>query len=653
MVIVTALAYANFSLGLFATLCALVLARSPRWRRLRGFAFLAITSAAYGLIDSIIIRTSDAQKLATLMQFSAIVGSLHAAGWPFWSQWVVRRKATKLDFVAAGASLAVGACAAVPGLLLCRPLHPVEVPWAGVTNRILEMPLLGKILFPFILFPIAVAFVRFFLSARQGNTGAKRYTVGLGIFWLAILNEILVASGVYAGVYVVDAAFIIVIAGCAYDIIEHIAADATKLEEFSAELGRMVGERSRELSRVQHALVETERLAAMGQLAASIGHEVNNPLSYVIGNLQYAREEAFYTGNAEVNDALREALDGAERIRSIVSDLRGFSLPSTTGPEDYAHVGTVIDDAIRLTRGAIRHRATIEVEKTDLPNVPLGRQRLAQVLVNLLVNASHAISDERAREGSGHITVRTRKGVGKTVVIEVEDNGTGMSEETRARIFEPFFTTKQTGGGTGLGLSVARSILDSCGATIEVESELGRGTIMRVVLPRVAEPRRASHQHLLAARSSVAPGPDIEPTPMSTRTSVLVVDDDARVRNSMGRMLSHCSVSLADSAKACLSLLDSGSAFDVILCDVMMPGRCGVDLYEELIEHRPDLEDRFIFVTGGATTRRAASFVASNQDRTLYKPLDARALSAKVEEVASALRLRDDTPDPSAQGSKH
>ncbi|AKV01315.1 Sensory box histidine kinase/response regulator [Labilithrix luteola] len=644
MVIAAALAYANFSLGLFATLCAVVLARSPRWRHLRGFAYLAVTSAAYGLLDSFILRTTEPHRLTTLMQLSALVGSFHAAGWPFWSQWIVRRKATRLDAVAAAASIAVGVCAWIPGLLLSRPAHPVEVPWAGVTTRVLSMPLMGRILFPVVLFPIAVAFARFVLAARQGNRGARRYAIGLGVLSLAILNEILVASGVYPGVYVVDAAFIVVIAGCAYDIIEHIASDARKLEELSANLGRMVGERTNELSRVQHALVETERLAAMGQLAATIGHEVNNPLSYVIGNLQYAREEVFYNGSPDLNDALREALDGAERIRSIVSDLRGYSLPSANGVDDVCNVGTVMDDAVRLTRGAIRHRAIVDVEKIDVPNVPLGRQRFAQVLVNLLVNASHAISDERASQGTGRIVVRSRRGTNKTVVVEVEDNGSGMSETTRARMFEAFFTTKQVGGGTGLGLFVARSILDACGGSVEVDSELGRGTLVRIVLPMAVEHRRPTPfpglLHL-PLRSSIAPVPD-EPAPASPRTTVLVVDDDARVRSTMGRMLSHCRVSLADSASACISMLDAGGAYDVILCDLMMPGRSGVELYEEILERRPELEDHFIFVTGGATTRRTASFVASNQNRTLYKPLDAKALSAKVEEVASALRIRDE-----------
>jgi two-component system NtrC family sensor kinase len=226
----------------------------------------------------------------------------------------------------------------------------------------------------------------------------------------------------------------------------------------------------------------TERLVTTGLLAAGVGHEINNPLAFILNNLEYARDELraqAAPAPAELLGALDEARDGVDRIRRIVYGLRALGEPDA--PPVPTRLGQVLDLATRLAGHELKHRALLRVDVEATPAVLADETRLAQVFVNLLLNASQAFA--RASPATNLIHVRAHATPRHTVQVEVEDNGPGIAPEVLPRIFDPFFTTKPIGTGTGLGLAVSHSIVTGFGGQLTVATRLGHGTTFTVELP--------------------------------------------------------------------------------------------------------------------------------------------------------------------------
>uniref|UniRef100_UPI00389953F7 two-component regulator propeller domain-containing protein n=1 Tax=Myxococcus guangdongensis TaxID=2906760 RepID=UPI00389953F7 len=273
-----------------------------------------------------------------------------------------------------------------------------------------------------------------------------------------------------------------------------------RVQERTRELARANEELEanvRTLRQTQAQLVQAGRMAAVGQLAAGVGHEINNPLAYIVSNLEHASEEsdmlarelgetrAAGTRLREVGQALREALHGADRVRRIVRDLKTFSRPDDEkqGPVE---LGAVLDSAVKIAMGELRPRAKLVRDYGDVTWVEGNEARLAQVFLNLLINAAQALPEGRAEQNE--VRLVTRGGAEGWVVAEVRDTGSGISPESLGRIFDPFYTTKPVGVGTGLGLSLCHAYVTAMGGTISVESELGKGSVFRVSLRRARAP---------------------------------------------------------------------------------------------------------------------------------------------------------------------
>src|SRR5260221_100711 len=242
-----------------------------------------------------------------------------------------------------------------------------------------------------------------------------------------------------------------------------------------------------------------ERLAALGTLAAGIAHEINNPLTYLIANLELIEEDvprlmhdftmtsrgaqgadpglAFVAGFQELGARLHDALEGAKRIRGIVSDVKMFS---RAGNDHRANVDvrSVLDSSLRVVMAEITQRARLVKEYEHTPLVLASPGKLGQVFLNLLLNAAHAI--DRGNPEKNTIRVATRTTALGEVVVDISDTGCGMEPEVQRRAFDPFFTTKPMGVGTGLGLSICHGIVLSLGGTITLESQVGSGTTFRV-----------------------------------------------------------------------------------------------------------------------------------------------------------------------------
>lgn len=364
----------------------------------------------------------------------------------------------------------------------------------------------------------------------------------------------------------------------------------------------------------------TEHLASLGTLAAGVAHEMNNPLGYVITNLEIAGETlANHPELLPVFRAVAEAREGAERVRRIVSDLKVFSRSDeeAAGPVD---VRSALDAAARLASNEIRHRATLEMAVEGSPWVRANASKLGQVFVNLLINAAQAIP---AGEASAHRIRVSVRALRDQVAISVADDGLGIPPEIRDKIFLPFFTTKPVGEGTGLGLPICHGIVASFGGTIRCESEPGRGTVFTVALPACAAP---------PTRDVVAePAP---PQRKKARARILVVDDDKLVLRSIVRILAGEEVVPHHRGAEALERLAGGENFDLILCDLMMPEMTGIEFERRLRELAPALAERTVFLTGGAFTEEAHRFLEGRQ--VLPKPFGVDELRRVVAERLAA-----------------
>jgi two-component system NtrC family sensor kinase len=264
---------------------------------------------------------------------------------------------------------------------------------------------------------------------------------------------------------------------------------------------------------LEQRLIQADRLASLGTLAAGVAHEVNNPLSYVSSNLNFIAEslasvrravsggdasmDAAYVDRllAECADALAEAREGTTRIRHVVGDLKTFARGQDS-EDGLASVKRALESSLNLVMPELRYRARLNRHLEDVPPVRGNESRLGQVFLNLLINAAQAI--EAGCPERNQVDVHLRE-EGPWVVVEVQDTGHGIPADLLKLIFDPFFSTKPVGIGTGLGLSICHGIVIAMGGEISVESTVGRGTCFRVRLPIAAKAMAAARPAALEA----------------------------------------------------------------------------------------------------------------------------------------------------------
>ncbi len=409
----------------------------------------------------------------------------------------------------------------------------------------------------------------------------------------------------------------------------------------------VVGRDITERKQLQAQLLQADRMATIGTLSAGVGHEINNPLTYVLSNLSLAgeevarlaheleqaapalaREQGWRSQLEELREMLLEAHMGADRVRTIVRDLKIFSRQGQE-QRSVVDVREVLDFSLKMSQHELRSRARIVKQYEPVPAVYADASRLGQVFLNLLVNAAQAIPEGRAEESE--IALRVRRDGSGRVAVEVSDTGAGIPPEVLPRIFDPFFTTRPVGSGTGLGLSICHGIIQGLGGEITVRSELGRGTTFTLLFP----------PHVPAP---VASKPTPVPLPTSRRGHVLVIDDEPGLGRAVARMIGGAhAVTVVQSGYEALAQLTSGGPFDAIFCDLMMADISGMDLYERMRELRPGLLGRFVFMTGGAFTPRARAFLEQVPNGRLEKPFDAQQLLRLLRMVLREHPLSSDT----------
>jgi two-component system cell cycle sensor histidine kinase/response regulator CckA len=380
--------------------------------------------------------------------------------------------------------------------------------------------------------------------------------------------------------------------------------------------GRDITERQQ----IEGQLLQADRLGVLGLLAGGMAHAINNPLTYVLLNIDHLLQALpqLPTNRALKSEALarlREAHHGAERVASVVRRMRAFSRSSErdAGPVDLREV---LESAITTVGNEIRHRGRLLTSYEPVPPVYASLARLEQVFLNLLVCAAQSLPEG---EEKGEVRVVLRPTAQGRVVAEVSDNGPGLDAQVVQRIYDPLAHRDTLSDRMALGLSLCHSIVTSIGGSFYIESRGGPGTTFRVELPGEVPVEESAFGDAAPSRSL-----DSEPPPVPLpRARVMVVDDDQAVADGLRLMLEdEHDVRSVSSGREALRLLLRGDQYDVVFCDLMMPELSGMDLYEALRLNAPGREGRLVFMTGGAFTPAAVRFLTLVPNPRIEKPFD-------------------------------
>ena len=364
----------------------------------------------------------------------------------------------------------------------------------------------------------------------------------------------------------------------------------------------------------------SERLVPIGRLAAGVGHEINNPLTYVRASLELAATSlsGLPANHDKLKHALDVALEGVDRIRLIVDDLRVLSSHDVRSVAA-VNVHELLDACVQVATNEIRHRARLLLDYGDVPRVAANAGRLSQVFLNLLVNAAQSIAPGHA--GSNEIRLSTRRGVNGGVIVTIRDSGAGIAAHDLPRIFDPFFTTKAVGEGTGLGLSICRGIIAELGGQISVGSTPGAGTTFDIWLPAATVPAAAP---AVAAREPIA-------SKASTAQHILIIDDEPRITESCVLLLGeYHHVKTASSGRDALELCQR-EELDVIFCDLRMPEMDGNEIYRTIEARNPAQARRIVFMTGSLMSAPELHACDHGDVTLLRKPFAARDVNAVLE----------------------
>ncbi len=384
-------------------------------------------------------------------------------------------------------------------------------------------------------------------------------------------------------------------------------------------------------------LHQADKMVALGQLVAGVSHEINNPLAALLPNLrlleeQFVKLQRRPPTEEEVKDtrqAFEDSVDGAVRIRAIVAEMRTFAHPEQSRGEK-VHVEELLEAPLALVANEARYKARIERAYGETPEIVVDRMPLSQAFLNILLNAAQAIGGNDPMES--WIRVETRSDA-DGVAIEISNNGPSIPKSAIGKLFEPFFTTKPVGEGVGLGLSLAMDTVKRHGGVIVARSDEGQPTVFKVWLP--ANTGVAPAVRLGRHRSMPAPP-----------ARILVVDDDRIVRNALRRILdkSH-EVVLASGGERARELLAAGW-YDLVLCDLIMPGVTGMRLHAEVRGRSLEQAARFVFLTGGTNSVEAREFLHNVPNLRAYKPLDAAEIISLVERALKGFVRDRDTQRP-------
>jgi PAS domain S-box-containing protein len=411
-----------------------------------------------------------------------------------------------------------------------------------------------------------------------------------------------------------------------------------------------------EKKKIQAELTRAEKLASIGLLASGVAHEINNPLTYILFNMESLGEDLPQLTNViqrcqhranniplehnpfagltstelklfhqpfleDISERIDEAIQGIHRIKTIVQELSAFSRLDTPNIAS-VDVFVAIECAINMAHNEIKYRANLIKDYGPVPPVKASPDQLIQVFLNILMHIINSLDESNAASNKIRIHIQQEQNY---VNVKFEDTGRGLTPEEIEYIFEPFSNTKNIGVGSGLSLSLCKNTLLSFGGDIEVHSEIGRGTCFSIKLP-------------IATENELKEEPQQCPNDCkcSHRRRILLIDDESGVRTTIKKYLhkDHEVITAESGAKA-QAIIEEDHNFDLLLCDLMMPQMSGMDLHQWLTKKYPELAKRTIFISGGVFTPKAKQYLNNINNPLLEKPFDMKDLQKLIANIGN------------------
>ncbi len=394
-----------------------------------------------------------------------------------------------------------------------------------------------------------------------------------------------------------------------------------------------VREAQAEIERQGEALHQKDKLAALGSLLAGVAHELNNPLSIVIGQAMMLREKVTEATAGQVSGeelAQRSAKieNAANRCARIVRSFLDMARQRKTERQAVS-LQHLVGEVLELLKYNLHSSAVIiETDVAEsLPSLWVDRDQIHQVLINLVINAHQALEEKRDGERRIRIKAQSLPAEG-VMLLSVADNGPGISPDIRSRIFDPYFTTKPQGFGTGIGLAVSRGLIEAHGGTLDLESNVGNGACFVLRLPLGSGVLSGDEGTLAEA----------ELMPVAANRQLLVIDDEADIAELLSEMAGQLGfdIVVAESGQAAKARLERGDFSPAaILCDIHMPGGDGPSFYGWLETAHPELTNRIAFVTGDMLGPAAGRFLARSGCPVIEKPFTPQDIRRIIRSLAA------------------
>lgn len=471
MTLPATLSITSASIGLLAALLALGMSSAPGWRELRWFAVCASCAALFNLANAPITTDVSPRILALASRFNLFFGGLHAVSWIKYVAEHANRPLRRWERAWLVTGVAVSGLTLVPGLVVEDHVVARPVPWLHVSYVDSPPTTFGVALIAFYQLSVAMMFAREARRWLRGDVDARPSAIALGAVVLGAVHDGLASTDVIRSPYVLDLSLLVLVLSVGGSLTTRFVASA-----------RALVARSRDLEAAQQELVKKERLAALGELAAVVAHEVRNPLAIVFNATAGLRRAK--PGSDDHVALVAIVQEEAERLRDIVSDLLEFARPRpavlvSTPFGDL--VRAAVETACRVTDGQEEDVAVAIAE--GVGQVECDERLVRQAIVNLVTNALQTAE----RRAPVRIDVAEETGI---LAVRVVDDGGGVPPDLRDRIFTPFFSTRPT--GTGLGLAVVRRCADAHGGEVVLRETPGGGATFELRLPRLKPEARAA-----------------------------------------------------------------------------------------------------------------------------------------------------------------
>ncbi|HEY6098259.1 MAG TPA: ATP-binding protein [Anaeromyxobacter sp.] len=473
-------AVASAALAAFTALLTRRISAAPGSSDLRPFWMISLSAALYSIATLAAVSGAPPAVAVLASRVQVASAMVQLWGWLRFSHAFLDLRPRRAERIGALGLPAAALAALVPGLVVGDRIVERNHPAVGAVYRATAPAPLGVAILVLAAIAAACLLARFARAWRRGVPSAGIIAAALCPLLVAGVNDALVFAGAIDTPRLLDAGFVAPVLGLAWVIAGRFVESARALQRLRGQLLLEVEVRTKDLATALDALHQAEKLAAVGQFASGVAHEVNSPASVVMANLRYLRESSRGGGlPADASEVVADALDAMTRINDLVRKLVDAGrIAASPGSPGSVPVAEVVARAVADARAALPASISLEVRVPERLSVRARRGSLEEVLASLLANAAQAIPAGRA----GRITVTAERS-GAGVRIGIADDGSGMTAEVLRRAFDPFFTTRPAGQGAGLGLAVARGLVEAQGGALWLESTPGSGTRALVELP--------------------------------------------------------------------------------------------------------------------------------------------------------------------------